>query len=229
MKNITINQKDIADLEKHQRTRLINSLSGFKSANLIGTCDTSGQENLSVVSSVIHLGSHPPLFGFINRPRKVERHTLENILETQYFTINSITTEFTQQAHQSSARYPKLTSEFDAVGLTAYYEDGFPAPFVLESPLRIGLKLVEHIPITSNDTEMIVGEVMNLSFPETAKMPDGYLDLECLDIVAISGLDSYHVTQRLHRLSYAKPDKALHPLTREGEPSSWKALEHDVK
>ena len=228
MDNITITQSDIAAMEKHQRTRLINSLSGFKSANLIGTCDKLGQENLSVVSSVIHLGSHPPLFGFITRPRKVERHTLENILETQHFTINSISTEFAKQAHQSSARYPKSISEFDAVGLTPYYEKHFPAPFVLESPVRIGLKLVEHIKIASNDTEMVVGEVLSLSFPEGAKMPDGYLDLESLDVVTISGLDSYHVTQRLHRLSYAKPDKALFPLTREGEPSSWKALEHDL-
>lgn len=38
-------------------------------------------------------------------------------------------------------------------------------------------------------------------------MPDGYVDIESLDLVTISGLDSYHSTQRLHRLSYAKPIK----------------------
>ncbi len=49
-------------------------------------------------------------------------------------------------------------------------------------------------------------------------MPDGYLDLERIDLVTISGLDSYHVTQRLDRLSYAKPDESLVSLNRRGDP-----------
>ena len=77
-------------MEQRERARLINSLSGFKSANLIGTCDKQGLENLAVVSSVVHLGSNPPLFGFIVRPTESRRDTLENILETKHFTINSV-------------------------------------------------------------------------------------------------------------------------------------------
>ena len=40
-------------LEKHTRTHLINSLSGFKSANLIGTQDKQAKKNVAIVSSVI--------------------------------------------------------------------------------------------------------------------------------------------------------------------------------
>ena len=228
MENIKLSKHDIQTMEQRQRTRLVNSLAGYKSANLIGTRDRQGQENLAIVSSVIHLGSHPPLFGFIVRPRKSRRHTLENILDTKHFTINAIGVDFVQKAHQTSARYPKQISEFEAVGLTPYYDDAFPAPFVLESNLKMGLVLREHIKIESNQTEMLIGEVLMVHAPERAIMPDGYLDLELLDLVTISGLDSYHVTQRLHRLSYAKPDSRLFPLTREGEPSSWGALEVDM-
>ncbi|MFT6388340.1 MAG: hypothetical protein ACJAUP_001720 [Cellvibrionaceae bacterium] len=39
----------------------INSLSGFKSANLIGTVDSVQNTNLAIVSSVIHLCAKPPL------------------------------------------------------------------------------------------------------------------------------------------------------------------------
>ncbi|MCZ4310399.1 flavin reductase family protein [Vibrio atlanticus] len=228
MKAMTLSRQDIQAMDQRERARLINSLSGFKSANLIGTCDKQGLENLAVVSSVVHLGSNPPLLGFIIRPAESRRHTLENILETQHFTINSIGAGFVQKAHQTSARYPKSVSEFNAVGLTPYYDDVFPAPFVLESPLKTGLAFKEQITIESNQTQMLIGEVVTIHAPKRAVMPDGYLDLEALDLVTISGLDSYHVTQRLHRLSYAKPNRALFPLTHEGNPTSWEAFEHNL-
>ena len=228
MEHVKLSKHDIQSMELRQRTRLVNSLSGYKSANLIGTVDRHGQVNLAIVSSVIHLGSNPPLFGFIVRPHNSRRHTLENILDTKHFTINAISVDFVQKAHQTSARYPKQTSEFEEVGLTPYCDDAFPAPFVLESNLKMGLVLKEHIKIESNQTEMLVGEVEMVQVSEKAIMPDGYLDLEILDLVTISGLDSYHVTQRLHRLSYAEPNSGLFPLTREGEPSSWGALEVDI-
>ena len=195
MKDITLSKNDLQAMEQRERTRLVNSLSGFKSANLIGSCDSQGAANLAVISSVVHLGSHPPLFGFIVRPCKRRRHTLDNILETKQFTINSIGADFFKKAHQTSARYPKEVSEFESVGLTPYYDDDFSAPFVLESALKIGLELKEHIQIESNHTQMLIGEVVTLHAPKNAFMPDGYLDLEALDTVTISGLDSYHVTQ----------------------------------
>lgn len=228
MKAMTLSRQDLQAMDQRERARLINSLSGFKSANLIGTCDKQGLENLAVVSSVVHLGSNPPLLGFIIRPAESRRHTLENILETQHFTINSIGAGFVQKAHQTSARYPKSVSEFNAVGLTPYYDDVFPTPFVLESPLKIGLAFKEQITIESNQTQMLIGEIVSIHAPKRAVMPDGYLDLEALDLVTISGLDSYHVTQRLHRLSYAKPNRALFPLTHEGNPTSWEAFEHNL-
>ena len=54
----------IAMMEPKTRARFINSLSGFKSANLIGTTDKAGNENLAIVSSVFHLGAHPPLMWY---------------------------------------------------------------------------------------------------------------------------------------------------------------------
>jgi hypothetical protein len=36
---------------------------------------------------------------------------------------------------------------------------------------------------------------------------DGSLDLNVLDTVTVSGLDEYHIGQKLSRLSYSKPDK----------------------
>ena len=85
-----ITKDAIESFEKDYRTHLINSLSGFKSANLIGTQDESGNTNLAIVSSVIHLGAHPPLVAMIMRPHSVPRHTFENIIQTGVFTINQV-------------------------------------------------------------------------------------------------------------------------------------------
>ena len=126
----------IADLENRYRAHLINSLSGFKSANLIGTQDSNGQTNLAIVSSVFHLGAHPPLVGMIIRPHSVPRHTLENLLATKQYTINHVNKDIYNKAHQTSARYDKDESEFDATGLSTEYLNDFTAPFVKESKLK---------------------------------------------------------------------------------------------
>ena len=77
--NIHLNSLDIQQIEHRKRTALINSLSGFKSLNLIGTASQEHETNLAVFNSVIHLGADPALMGFISRPHSVERHTIENI------------------------------------------------------------------------------------------------------------------------------------------------------
>lgn len=188
------------------RAKLINSLSGFKSANLIGTVSNEGAENLAIFSSVVHLGSSPALIGFIIRPNSVSRHTLENILETKHYTINQVSEQFWQAAHHTSARFTKEQNEFTQCNLSPAYIDGFTAPFVAESQLKYGLVLKEIIPIELNDTQLIIGEVTQVLCQASAIKADGYIDIESLKTVSLSGLDSYHSTNRLSRLSYAKTD-----------------------
>lgn len=203
---------DIEGLDDRYRAQLINSLSGFKSANLIGTCDDCKQTNLAIFSSVFHVGSHPPLLGMIVRPHSVARHTLENILQTGHYTINHVSEAFYKQAHQTSARYDEETSEFQATGLTPRWHDDFPAPFVEESPVQLGMSLREHQRLKVNDTVMILGEVTVINIKHDIVRDDGYVDIEQSNIVTTSSLDTYHRTQMLAKLSYAKPDRKLQEL-----------------
>ncbi|RUO78186.1 flavin oxidoreductase [Idiomarina tyrosinivorans] len=215
MKQFSLN--DLARMEKPQRVHFVNALSGFKSANIIGTADRKQNTNAAIVSSVFHLGSNPPLLGMILRPHSVARHTLENIDETGVYTVNHVGESFYQQAHQTSARYDRTQSEFDACGLTAGYVDGFHAPYVVESPLQVGMKLVEITPIQHNGTELVIGEVEWVRVAESCVKDDGFLDLAANNTVAVSGLDSYYRTERLARLSYAKPDQPLTELDLDGK------------
>ncbi|BEV03635.1 flavin reductase family protein [Chryseobacterium gambrini] len=202
---IHFTNQQIAETEERKRTALINSLSGFKSLNLIGTVNKDGQTNLAVFNSVMHIGANPPLIGFISRPDSVERHTLENIQQTGYYTINHVNKEIFEKAHQTSARYKREQSEFDASGLTAEYRNNFSAPFVKESNIQMGLILKEIVSVKSNGTHLIVGEITDLYFPEEIWDETGILDIEKAGTVAGSSLDGYHTTQLLKRMKYAKP------------------------
>lgn len=196
----------IADMDKRFRVNFINSLSGFKSSNLIGTADKDGNTNLAIFSSAVHLGADPALIGLVSRPRSVERHSVENILATGCYTLNHVNRRIIKAAHQTAARYPRGLSEFDAAGLTPVYKDGFHAPFVVESKLSLAMKFLQCQHIEANDTEFIIGRVTGVYMAQDAVQADGYVDIEALGTVAATGLDSYHATQRVGRLSYAKPD-----------------------
>jgi len=203
--NTTLSNAQIMDMEQRKRAQLINSISGFRSVALIGTIDTQGQTNLAIFSSIVHLGSNPPLLGFIMRPDSVERHTLSNIMEMGHYTINHIHQKMYEQAHQTSARYPKNMSEFDATQLTPLFKEGFVAPFVKESHIQIGMEFKERIEISINQTSMVIGEIKWIHFPDHCLSEDGFLDIEKAGSITSTGQDSYHTTQLLQRLEYAKP------------------------
>ena len=207
MMHLTV--EDILHLEKRHRANLINSITGVKSANLIGTRSEDGKENLSIVSSVVHLGSNPALIGYIQRPRGVERHTFENIVATKKYTINAINNAIIHPSHKTSARYPREKSEFEETGLTPEWLNDFYAPFVKESNIKIAMELVEVIPIPMNDTELVVGKVLEVYFPSAIYKTDGHVAVYESGTVGISGLDTYLATEKIARYSYAKPDEPI--------------------
>ncbi len=210
MKNTQyIDASGIIAMEQRSRTRLINSLSGFKSINLCGTISKEGVTNLSLISSVVHIGANPALMGFIMRPVTVRRDTYNNILETGQYTFNHLNANIFKKAHQTSARYPVEISEFEAASLTEIYSDIVKAPYVAESHVRIGLEFVEKMPITVNGTLLMIGRVTEIFFPKDCLLEDGYLDIEKAGSITTSGLDAYHSTQKLARLSYAKADRVI--------------------
>lgn len=200
------NHADLQQLDTRYRAAFANSLTGFKAANLVGTADSAGKHNLAIMSSAVHLGSHPFLIGLVLRPSEAGQHTLANILELGSYTLNHVHESFYEAAHQTAARYPREISEFEAVGLTAETMEGFHAPFIAESRIRLGLELREHHPLAINGTHLLIGEVVLVSVPEVSVAESGRVDLAASGTVTISGLDSYHRVQHLGTLPYAKPD-----------------------
>lgn len=200
-----ISSGQIETFERFYRANFINSLSGFKPVSLIGTANASGQTNLAVFSNIFHIGADPALVGYINRPRQAAPHTIANIEATRIYTINHIQKEQIVKAHMTSAKYPDHISEFESVGFTPEYIDGISAPFVKESMLKFALKLRDIIPISFNDTSLVIGEIITVSIDDELISKDGFIDLEKAGSVCSSGIDAYYEVHKLNRYAYAKP------------------------
>lgn len=203
----------LLQMEDRKRATLINKLAGYKTANLIGTRSAKGAENLAIFNSVVHIGANPPYLGFILRPMSVERHTYKNLEETGVYTINMVTEGTHREAHKTSGKFAEGVSEFEACGFQPWYLDGFPAPFVAESPVKVGLSFVEAHTLACNGTRLVVGKIEHLVVPEDALAPDGDLDLEALGAVAIGGLDTYYKGVKLGRYGYFRPGEPLQEIS----------------
>lgn len=201
-------KKDLQQTPKIKRLNIINSLTGIKPGNLIGTKSNSGQSNLAVFSSIVHLGSNPALFGFILRPyHEVPRHTYANILENGHFTLNHIPAHLTQNAHYTSVKFEDNVSEFEACGFTEEYKNDFWAPYVKESTIKIGLKHVESLPIKINNTTLVIGEIEHVYCDDSYINENGYIDLEKASSAGISGLNSYYSLNKIDSYPYARAEE----------------------
>lgn len=194
-------------MDRLYRTQLVNSLWGFRPLTLLGTADKSENPNLTIVNNILHIGANPPLAGILFRPPVVDRHSLENILETGFFSLNHITNSFYKKAHQSSAKYDRAKSEFEATGLEEEYKDGIIVPFVKESPVKVLLELVERKDIELNGTVLIIGKVIEIFLDEKILSKDGFIAHEKAGVITGAGLDAYYETKLLSRLKYARPNQ----------------------
>jgi len=196
---------EIAELNNRYRNNLINSISGYKSANLIGTISKTGTTNLAVFNSIVHLGSNPALLGFILRPTTVPRHSFSNMKENGVFTVNHIAKNQIEAAHHTSAKYPEEISEFDQTELNPVYKNDFAAPFVEGAPIQIACRYVNDYLIEENDTRLVVGAIEGVYIDDKMILDDGWVQLDLGKVVTINGLDGYALPQLIERFPYARP------------------------
>lgn len=182
-----------------------NTLSGPRSAVMIGTEDEQRVGNIGLFNSLVHLGANPPLLGFILRPTTVARHTHDNLLKSGCYTINHGSTDTYKAAHQTSAKYESHEDEFELCGWKKHYIQGFSAPFIADAPIQIGMRYVSEYHIKENDTRLIVGSIVHVLINEDLIGADGFIDTAAAKSLLSCGLDAYHKHELIERLPYARP------------------------
>tara|TARA_B110000503_G_scaffold93807_1_gene141439 strand:+ start:8502 stop:9122 length:621 start_codon:yes stop_codon:yes gene_type:complete len=197
-------KSQINEMDKIYRLNLINSCTGYKSANLIGTVSDKGIYNVAIFSSITHLGSDPALLSFIVRPTTVPRDTFKNIMDNKIFTVNHVYFNDIKDAHHTSARYPSLISEFDMTDLEKEFIDDCKAPYVKSSKIKLGCKFINKYAIKENNTLLMIAEINDIYYDKDIIQDDGWLRLDKAKTVTINGLDGYALPSLLNRFKYAK-------------------------
>lgn len=213
---IQFNKNTINNLPKINRLNLINSCTGYKSANLIGTKSKDGKSNVAIFSSVTHLGSNPAMLGFILRPATVPRNSYANLKETGYFTVNHVTEEIIAEAHQTSAAYDFDVSEFEITSLEEQYHDSIYEPFVAKSPVQILCKYLNEYEIKENNCIHILASIEKIFCKEDLITNDNWLQLEKGNVVTINGLDGYCLPKLIDRFEYARPNTQTKSMLHNG-------------
>ena len=202
-----LSKEDFDDLQKFYRINLINSCTGYKSANLIGTISEDGIENVAVFSSITHLGSNPAMLGYILRPTTVPRNTYKNIKQTGVFTVNHIIKKIINDAHHTSAKYEENISEFDMTMLEQEDKEGCIAPFVKGSPVQLVCNYQNEYHIKENGTILVVASIEDLYFNKDLVDDSGFLRLDKGEVVTVNGCDGYALPSLINRFEYQRPKK----------------------
>lgn len=194
---------DFQKMDSRNRVNLFQSITGPKPAHLIGTTNGEGLHNLAIFSSVSHLGSNPPFFGFISRPETVRRDTLNNIRKSGDFTINSVTKEILESAHQTSGKYPADQCEFEASGLKPHFLEGIESPAVAQSPIRLYMSLQQITPLEMNGTLLVIGKVENVELEDELLAEKGHVDFVQKGMgLSVAGAGSYFSGSFFKELPY---------------------------
>lgn len=197
--------EDIDKMHHLYRINLINSCSGYKSANLIGTKSEDGISNVAVFSSVTHIGSNPALLGFFLRPTTVMRNTYHNLKKSGSYTLNHIYEDILEDAHHTSAKYDETVSEFNVTSLNEEYKPNIDVPFVKGSPIQMEMEFIEEYPIAANNTILVIGKIVNLFVDDHLIEKDGFINLAKGKVASINGLDGYTIPTLKTRLDYQRP------------------------
>lgn len=198
-------KSDLESFTHVHRLNVVNSISGPKQVCLIGSNSKDGVQNLGLFNSIFHLGANPALLGFVMRPHKdVRRDTYENIMETGYYTINHVHQAILVNSHFTSAKLKSTESEFKRCNLTPEIADQFPAPFVKECFVKVGMKFLEEIPVKHNGTSIIVGQIERIDFPNSVVNEIGLIDFDQAKNVVVSGLNKYYKVDHIMDLPYAR-------------------------
>lgn len=183
VENETLNQ-----YESRYRYIFINLLAGIRQLVFIGIKLKDQFSNLAVLNSPIHIGVNPQSWGLKYRPDVAKRSTLNNILETNYYTFNNVSTDDFKNTHPTSSKYDKSVLEFYARVYSEIYQPTLEAPFSAQTPKNAAMKLKQKIDVTFNNTILIIGSIQFIKISEKNISGDGFNSLDTANILASARL-----------------------------------------
>lgn len=152
----------------------------------VGTRSKEGHNNLAPFSFYNCFSSKPPIIGFatIPRPDGRPKDTLQNIIDSRCFTLNTASHALVKEMSRSAATLEPGEDEFVYAGLEAADARHVAAPYVKQALLVFECTL--HDVISFGDTPgagtLILGEIRHIHIDDSIYQ-GGRIDFEKLDPV----------------------------------------------
>lgn len=151
-----------------------------------GTRSKGGINNLAPFSFYNAFSSNPPIVGFSTIPRMDGRKkdTLQNVIDSQCFTLSCVSHKLVQQMSKSSALLEPEEDEFDFAGLKPAEAQTIKAPYVDEAMLVFECELNQVISFgdVEGSGNLILGQIKYIKIDDDI-YNDGYVDFTKLDPV----------------------------------------------
>jgi len=193
----SINPKDLSVPELHGH--LLSAIAPRPIA-FASTVDKQGNVNLSPFSFFNVFGANPPIIIFSparNGRTNTNKHTFENVKETEECVINIVNYPMVEQMSLASTAYDKGVNEFEKAGFTEIESDIVKAPRVKEAPVQMECKVMQIIETGDGGGagNLVICEVVKLHINEKYLDENGKIDSIKMDLVARMGGSWYcHAT-----------------------------------
>ena len=174
----------------------------------VSTCDPAGVGNLSPFSYFNGVASNPPsiMFAIAQKPDGSNKDTLNNILQTKEFVVNTVSEWMATPVNDSAAPFPASVDELTEVGLTALPSKLITPVRVKESPIQMECRLYNTMVVgdgTAGSSTIIVGEIVWLHIAKEVYQ-DGKILLDALKPLSRLAGKSYGLTTDSFELDRAK-------------------------
>lgn len=151
-------------------------------------------DNLAPYSFFNAIGYTPPKVMFSGDPLD----TVANVRETGVFAVNIVAEAALQAMNATSARFPRGTDEFQAVGVPKAECQAIDCPRVADAPATLECRVMQIIDLPIDD-HLVIGEVVGVHIDDRF-IVDGRLDYTLYNPAARLGYHDYTFVREITQL-----------------------------
>lgn len=142
--------------------------------------------------------SDPAMVSISVRP---ERYSYDIIKDTGEFVINLVTKDLTYATDFCGVKSGRDVDKFNTLNLTPFAMDNMVAPGINESPLCLGCKVVDVIPLGSH--HMFIANVTGVSIDERYMDSNGSFKLNDTGLVSYSHGEYFLLGEKIGKFGYS--------------------------
>lgn len=163
----------------------------------VSSVSEAGVTNLAPYSFFNGVGANPPTVVFCpaNQRDGSPKDSLRNVLETNEFVVNVVSSDDAAVMNQSSANYDSEVSEFEAIGIETLESEKVTPPRIASSRAQFECRLLQHIELGTGPSgaNVVIGEIVLLHVADSI-ISDGIVDPAKLDNIGRLGGKAYSKT-----------------------------------